>query len=783
MAEKIVSPGVFTNENDLSFLPQGISQIGAAIIGPTAKGPAFIPTLVESYNDFITFFGDADGTSYVPYAVKNYLQNSGRATIVRVVGSEGYNSDSLTLQVALGTYSGSTLVTASNYGNKALFVLAPTTSTTALSGWSTTFATTSMDFSLSSGSVTYSLSYNPSSPNYVTNVFGNSAAGNKTFYVYDEFATTADSYYTFFSSTSSLYTSMSVATQTQGIALSGSGYYYAATPYIQSQVISGQKYDLFYFETFNCGEPDIKISIEDIKTPDEVINSTYGTFSVVVRQISDTDNRPNVIEVFSKCTLDPSSPNYISRIIGDQWREYTKDGDGNSKLIIHGDYTNNSKYIRVQTDQYIDTVPPNAIPFGFKTYSYPVKNVTNFPSLSVLTTQYDSTSGDWNYRQYLGFDFVSLDNSFVLDPMIATAGQTTAFSLQSCYFNSASVQVPFASFAKISDIDIRSRKFTVGLFGGYDALNPTTDKNMGLNITETNVMGFDCHNSTAWGTLAFRKGVDTVANPDEFDINMLVLPGLDMERHGAVLTYANTMCEDREDTFFLFDCVGVGTDKTVNDAVNSVSSIDSSYSATYYPWVKIFDTINNKYLWVPPSVVMAGVIAFNDRVSAEWYAPAGLNRGGITSAVAAYTRLTQADRDTLYDNRINPLATFVGQGVVAWGQKTLQVKASALDRINVRRLLIKIKKYIASTTKYLVFEQNTNTTRNKFLNIVNPYLDNIQQRQGLYTFKVVMDDTTNTPDVIDRNMMKGDIYLQPAKTAEMIVIGFNITQTGATFGA
>jgi phage tail sheath protein FI len=220
---------------------------------------------------------------------------------------------------------------------------------------------------------------------------------------------------------------------------------------------------------------------------------------------------------------------------------------------------------------------------------------------------------------------------------------------------------------------------------------------------------------------------------------------------------------------------------TIATCQSTVSSIDTSYAATYYPWVKILDTNVNLPVWVPPSVVLGGVIAYNDKVSYEWFAPAGLNRGGLTEVLDAYDRVTQSDRDDLYDSNINPIASFPNTGFVVWGQKTLQVKSSALDRINVRRLLIAAKKFIASATKYLVFEQNTSATRNRFLNIANPYLDSVQQRQGLYAFKVVMDETNNTPDVIDRNQMVGAIYLQPTKTAEFIVLDFNILPTGATF--
>jgi phage tail sheath protein FI len=177
------------------------------------------------------------------------------------------------------------------------------------------------------------------------------------------------------------------------------------------------------------------------------------------------------------------------------------------------------------------------------------------------------------------------------------------------------------------------------------------------------------------------------------------------------------------------------------------------------------------------------VISNNDKLSYEWFAPAGLNRGGIPEATQVYYRLTQADRDNLYLNRINPIASFPNSGVCVWGQKTLQAAASALDRINVRRLLIATKKYIASATKYLVFEQNNTQTRNRFLNIVNPYLESVKSRQGLYAFKVVMDETLNTADLIDRNIMYGQIFLQPTRTAEFILIDFNIQPTGASFSA
>ena len=260
---------------------------------------------------------------------------------------------------------------------------------------------------------------------------------------------------------------------------------------------------------------------------------------------------------------------------------------------------------------------------------------------------------------------------------------------------------------------------------------------------------------------------------------MLALPGVIKEHHPLVTNAGIDMCESRGDAFFVMDL----SDKSasVNETVSHVSGLDTNYAAVYYPWVKVLDTSINKPVFVPPSVIVPGAIAASDRIGAEWFAPAGLNRGILGNVLEAKIRLNQAERDILYDNKINPIATFPRTGVCIWGQKTLQERSTALDRINVRRLLINLKKFIASSSKFLVFEQNTIETRDRFLNIVNPYLETVQQQQGLYAFRVQMDEGNNTPTVIDRNQLVGAIFLQPAKTAEFIVLDFNVLPTGATF--
>lgn len=789
MSEKMVSPGVFTQENDLSFLPQGIAQIGAGIIGPTVKGPAFVPTLVTSYTDFTDKFGYPDTKSYVPYTVKNYLKHSGRATIVRVAGIEGYSADTLDIRFSIvsGSDSGSSYLSA--------VVANGYDSTMSMSQWVITAPAISGDpfsFQLSSsnGEGSYTCSLDPDSDSYISYVLGTApdSGSTRSVYVYavDNNNIIRAQIISASAVGSSSWAEITASVKTAGISLTGTSalpaYAEAATPYIKSQLST----DLFKFVHFNAGASDVYISIDNIRLSGEIAGTTYGSFNVLVRQIGDTDLKPNVLETFANCNLDPVSPNFIARKIGDQRRWVADDANGFPKVYVSGDFTNKSKFIRVEMG---DSYGATEVPFGFGEYYTPVVGETGFTLTHRTIQKTDQAdtgtqaTSSFNFKYYLGFNFADTDNNFVLKPIPATPvslGTGTAFLLTDAQMQSGSSASTWST-GWTTAAPSKSRRFSVALQGGFDGFDPVIPKNVGSAITAGNVMGLNCSSPVALGTLAYRKAIDTLANKDEFDINMLVLPGILNSLHGSVITYANDMAEDRGDTFFVFDVVGL-TD-SVADAIDNVSGIDSNYSATYYPWLKMYDNDNTRYIWAPITVFIPAVLAFNDKVAAPWYAPAGLNRGGISEATQVYTRLTHSERDDLYDGRVNPIVTFISQGIVTWGQKTLQVKASALDRINVRRLLIELKKYIASATKYLVFEQNTVQTRTKFLNIVNPYLDGVQQKQGLYTFKVVMDETNNTPDVIDRNMMVGAIWLQPTKTAEMIKIDFNITPTGATFGA
>jgi len=245
------------------------------------------------------------------------------------------------------------------------------------------------------------------------------------------------------------------------------------------------------------------------------------------------------------------------------------------------------------------------------------------------------------------------------------------------------------------------------------------------------------------------------------------------------MSVALTNTENRGDSVYVMDLGNYSA--SAADVINAAVDIDSSYGAAYYPWLQTLDPGTGQYVFVPASTMIPAVYAFNDSVAEPWFAPAGINRGGLGNVIRAASKLSQSTRDNLYQGKVNPIATFPGQGVVVYGQKTLQTKASALDRINVRRLMIALKGYIGQIANTLVFQQNNAATRNAFLAQVNPYLESVQQRQGLYAFKVVMDDAINNAAVIDRNELVGQIYLQPTKTAEFIYLNFTLTPTGAVF--
>jgi hypothetical protein len=789
MSERMISPGVFTTERDSTFLPQGIAEIGTAFIGPTLKGPAFRPVIVNSQEEFQAVFGDTTPDFYTSYAVQNYLREAGRATICRVLGLDGY-SNTTTRSLILNVTSGSVTVPVG--------VIFPSRKGVTLTSGSVG-VNTPTNFTLiisgANGLATYnSMSINPTSPNYYAKILGTTATSNQDGFVLQQFPNAANFINGVFAGSGSI----SVTPQSTELMLSGSNfgiYKEASTPWIRSQFVGPLRYNLFKAHTLsdgNASNTDVKISIASIRP--NPLGSGYGTFSVLVRKFDDTDSKTSVLEQFDNLSLDPNSANYVARKIGTARTII----DANNDVYLEGDWPNNSRYIYIEMDSGADNAPLEALPYGFNALATPL-NAVMVPAPNYVTTRYALPAGAItpiaNNRTYYGFDFSSDTSLSYLAPIpsgsINTAGSTLrvgVFATGSVENIAGGVDTGFDLLTTLQGNDavdivplnaVNVRKFTVPFQGGFDGQAFNVLRGIGSDITATNTQGYDLSESTRSGARAYKIAIDALANPDAFDINMLVTPGVVYSLHPYIVLQGVAMCEIRGDCFYILDGSPLGV--TPLEAVGHVQDLDTNYAGTYYPWVKIRDAGSNRTVWAPPSVVMPNVYAFNDRTAAEWYAPAGLSRGGIDVALQVRTRADQSNRDVLYEGRVNPIASFPGQGIVAWGQKTLQQDASSLDRINVRRLLIAVKKFIASTSRYLVFEQNVDSTRQRFLSIVNPYLQSVQERSGLYSFRVVMDETNNTPDVIDRNVLVGQLYLKPTRTAEFIQLEFNILPTGAVF--
>ena len=819
MAERIVSPGVFTNEVDQSFLAGGVAQIGASVVGPTVKGPALVPTQITSFGQFEQIFGSYTDDSYVPFVVQDYLRNGNVITVTRLLYEDGYQLTNGALAIIATSASVSEIThvlhptqavttddTTALFEDSVLLDAGSGSFALKISGSYVAASDSAIGFTgafLEAEGAAISSSIVNSSNKYLTKVFGNSPKSTDypVYVQYENSAATAS------------FANLGDVTTTLGIVSSldlRQDYQTANTSWITSQKIGSAVKNLFRFHTLSHGTSvnfETKIGIRDVRTSSEVSDPNgYGTFTVEVRRVNtvipgianspytsnDTDSTPDRVEQFLNVNLDPDSPRYIARVIGDRYQTL----DANNNIVVNGDYPNLSKYIRVEVTDAVTnkTNDKTLIPFGFRALYSPMPDVssTNLLAASYVTSQVLNNA--YSSNNYHGFDFTKQNNLNYLAPIVvanASTGSNADFylgnvsqssqaafpSLTSAY--SGSLEDALTAGTLSTNVSLDTRKFIVGFQGGFDGAKPNLKKYAGQYITATNTFGFDCSTSTATGAVSYNKAFTLLSNTDYYDMNMLLTPGIIHSLHPYITQIARNMAETRQDTFYVMDSNAL-TDST-DTVINQVTTIDSSYAATYWPWLRIINPSKNVPLWVPASVMVPGVLAFNDAVSAPWYAPAGLNRGGLTQVTDTYKRLSQSDRDSLYQARINPIANFLNDGVCVWGQKTLQARPSALDRVNVRRLLITVKKFIASSTRYLVFEQNTSATRNRFLSIVNPYMEQVRAQQGLYAFRVVMDQSNNTPDLIDQNILYGQIFLQPTRTAEFIILDFNIQPTGASF--
>ena len=584
MAETLISPGVLALENDQSFITQQPITVGAAIIGPTVKGPVEVPTIVTSYSDYQNKFGTTFlsasqvYTYFTSIAAFNYFNNGGETLLVA--------------RVVSGTFTSATTSTGSVIGG-------------------------------AGGGVS------------ILNTLNSESIVLKTI--------------------------------SQGKLMNSS----CSLDLSGSLIASG--------------------SSDNIRWQIANRDTGSGTFSLLIRQGDDNAVSPIVLETWTNLSMDPTAPNYVARVIGNQVVAYN---GVDNQVTTTGDYPNASKYVYVS-----DVLTPTPL---------------YFDNTGIAKSQYTASI-----------------------PSNASGSFTGA----------------------VGDLYGAGAKYYNNIISGVS-------------------------NTQGLLSSSYDNMIALLSNQDDYRFNVLMAPGLFASTAplgSSQVTSIINNTQNRGDSIFISDLVPFSS--SIAETVTQANAKNTSYAASYWPWVQTIDPDSAQLVWVPASTMIGGVYAYNDSVSEPWFAPAGINRGGLGTVVKAEKKLTQANRDTLYTNKINPIATFPGTGVVVYGQKTLQTKASALDRVNVRRLLIALKSYISQVANNLVFEQNTIATRTSFLNQVNPYLESVQQRQGLYAFRVIMDDSNNTPDVIDRNQLVGQIYIQPTKTAEFIYLNFNILPTGATFPA
>lgn len=562
------------------------------------------------------------------------------------------------------------------------------------------------------------------------------------------------------------------------------------SPMVVSEVRGGNVSDLFQIIPISDGDSANTL----IKVTFQNIDLDNGEFDVLVRDFNDTDANQVVLEKYTRCSLNVDGPGYIAKKIG------TSDGE----------YSLKSKHIMLTM---VTDHPTDAIPSGFRGFVVDDSfSGTTVGNVQYKTTFYDAgdtigynvdgtpilSSGDkvkkisFGLSSQVGFDsdlfkFKGNNANGVTHGfhLSTNASTITGNTLSGFEFQTTPYDLEGIDKGKLNSI--LYRKFTLAVAGGFDGwdIYRTTKtlsddyifgktKYVSGHTTNGGVFSSTVGNSDYYSYL---QGIQTFSNPEAVDINVFSTAGIDFYNHSSLVSQAVDMIEnDRADSLYVINSPNFTTSDEIVDALDSVS-IDSSYSATYWPWIQVRDTDNATQLFIPPTGEVLRNIALTDNVAYPWFAVGGYNRG-LVKSIKATKKLTSDERDSLYKNRINPIATYADTGTVIWGNKTLQEKESALDRISVRRLLLRTRKLISSVAVRLLFEQNDEQVRNEFLRLVNPILESIKKERGIYEFKV---SVSNSPEDIDANILRGIIYIKPTRSLEFIQIEFGITPTGASF--
>ena len=797
MSAYLNSPGVSSREIDASQVKQQPATVGAAIIGPTVKGPVNIPTLVTSYSEYVNTFGDTfmfgsefgeKSTTYLTsISAENYFNQGGESLLVTRVASGSYTEATSTpiLNTAV-------LSTSIEVGLK-----------TDLTSSITTFPTGTRAFS--------SFTVNPTTDGPGTGL--------------------EIQYQTGFTRGGVVY-----IPDTINVTKPGTGYQIGNT-----LTIPGSQLGLNSDGRLITGENNLSQSIEEAYVDGIYRFNTRGRTSLrgwtdltgsfgtgeVEYEITSTGDYTAVVS-----KLEMAAPRRPRKVHDDNF-------DINEKYAIPF-YTGRAwRYItfRLSGSNFeahtplVITLRPTDIDtrigdVAFELATLSKGELMNSDSISTDTLEngtvdnirweiptVDTSSGEFSLLIRRGddsnankvvletFNRLSLDpnSEYYISKVIGDQTQTIATEGTETYLETTGAYPNKSKYVRVKSVAYKTPNY-LGNTGtpstAYKASIPVIQSGSfagaeGAESPNGNATFYKDIN-TVTGSLAiltsqgvpatsYASAIALLANKDEYSYNVISTPGLtyDNSNHTSTLNTLIENTERRGDAIAVVDVVNYGS--TVENVKNKASALNSSYAATYWPWVEIQDPSTGLRVEVPPSTLIPGVYAYTDKVSKPWFAPAGIKRGILGNNAVAERKLAQSTRDNLYTSKVNPITSINRIGSVVYGQKTLQTRASALDRVNVRRLLIELKSYLGQVAETLVFEQNSLVTRNSFINKVTPYLESIQQNQGLYAFKVVMDDTNNTSDVIDRNQLIGQIYIQPTKTAEFIYLDFNITPTGVAF--
>ena len=662
-----------------------------------------------------------------------------------------------------------------------------------------------------SGAFSYSLSLDTTKKNYLPRVLGRGAQDGKSALFVEELF-------------GGMFSDLVVANKVRGINITSlidydndfdgykQEYKPAVTPWVVSELRGTNLLRLFRLWTIsdgNAANSQFKISIKNIRLG-------LKEFDIEIRSYGDTDAKPIALERFTRCSMDPTSNNYVAKRVG----------------TLDGNFASRSNYILIEMEEESDT--SDAFPGGF--LGFPIRDYQTNSNTTVLSPsiEYKQTYGAFENKRkfYLGlsetkgidqdfFDYkgepesaltlwTGLTNGFHMD--VAATGATidnvkividaSGNTYSPVYlFDTGNAQFRTEDGVEGTDYEkVFSRKFTFAPYGGYDGWDiyrtrRTNTDPYTINGTRGKAGGpspgsgafasralTNGDNGITSDYYAYLEAIWTFQNPEAVNINVFATPGIDtFENTNLVEESIEMIEEDRADSFYIAttpDTDASGDVLLPDDVIDTLDSqFDSNYTATYWPWIQINDSENNVFIYVPPTRDVVRNIALTDNISFPWFAVAGIQRGDV-NAIKARKKLTLAERDTLYEGRVNPIATFASEGIKIWGNKTLQIKDTALNRINVRRLLLQARKLISAVSIRLLFEQNDDIVRNQFLGLVNPILDNIRSERGLTDFRVVLD---SSPESIDRNELCGKIFLKPTRALEFISVEFVIMNTGASF--